>query len=494
MKNFTQKIALVVLLIFVICSLALAQDNRNVGVRQSVKSESRLALVIGNGTYQNTDSLANPANDATDMASILKELGFEVILGTNQSLSQMRKLLREFGAKLKQNGGVGLFYYAGHGVQVNGRNFLIPVDADIANEVETEDVALDLNSALRQMDAAGNGFNIVILDACRNNPFARSWNRNLGSGGLAQVSAPNGTFIAYSTAPDRTASDGTGRNGLYTSELLKHLKQSDLKIEEVFKEVTKSVNRISSGNQTPWVSSSLRGDFYFLGTGKNRPTSTGTITNSDPSTSGNNYDSAQFFEIARAYLNKGDFDRALIEINKAIEISPRYVNAYVLRAGIYSIKNQHTKVIEDCTKAIEFNSNSEYAYSIRGYSYNVIGEFDSALKDFNRALEINPQLGVAYSGRGVYYSNIKDYRRALTDMTQGIKLGSVDAQNYYNRGLVYANLGDYDNALADLSKAIEINPNFAIAYNGRAAVYERKGDKVRAEADKKKYLKLIGVE
>lgn len=468
-----------------------AQD-RGAGVKSN---EKRLALVIGNGNYQHTASLNNPVNDATDMTKTLRELGFEVISGTNQSLAQMRKLLREFGAKLKQDGGVGLFYYAGHAVQVNGRNFLIPVDADIASEVETEDVAFDVNSVLRQMDAAGNGFNIVILDSCRNNPFARSWNRDAGSGGLAQINAPNGTFIAYSTSPDRTASDGAGRNGLYTAELLKHLKTNDLKIEEAFKEVGKAVNRQSGGKQVPWVSSSLQGDFYFLSTGKVNTFSAPTQSNvPPPNKTPENLDAAQYFEIARAFSIRGDLERALVEVNRAIAISPNYTTAYILRAGIYHLKNMHEQSIADCNKAIELKTDTEFAYIFRGYSYNVTGKNELALADFNKALQINPQSAMAFSGRGVYYSNTKNYPKALSDLTQGIKLGSVDSKNFYNRGAVYAHLQDYDRAIEDLTKAIELEPTLAIAYFNRSVVYERKGDKTRADADKKKYFELIGVQ
>lgn len=161
--------------LLVLSSLALGQDGRQLTIKASGKGEKRIALVIGNGGYKFVSPLGNPTNDAGDMAATLRFLGFEVITGTDTNLVQMRRLIREFGEKLEAAKGVGLFFYAGHGVEVRGRNFLVPVDADIGREVETEDYAIDLNTVLRQMDAANNGFNIVILDACRNNPFARGW-------------------------------------------------------------------------------------------------------------------------------------------------------------------------------------------------------------------------------------------------------------------------------------------------------------------------------
>jgi hypothetical protein len=257
-------VALAILVLSFISNFA--QSERQL-VQENGDVRKRTALVIGNADYTKARSLANSANDASDIAKTLTGLGFTVISGTNLDLKQMNEKVREFGDQLKASGGIGLFYYAGHGIQVSGKNYLIPVDADIPREDEVDFNALNLDLVLRKMATANNGLNIVILDACRNNPFARSWSRGDDEGGLAQISAPTGTFIAYATSPDRTANDGTGRNGLYTSELLKIIQQPGLKIEEAFKRVTIAVDRASDGKQVPWTSSSLRGDFYFNATG-----------------------------------------------------------------------------------------------------------------------------------------------------------------------------------------------------------------------------------
>jgi caspase domain-containing protein len=240
----------------------------------------RIALVIGNGGYTNAPPLKNPPNDARDMAATLKALGFEVTSGINVNQREMKRLMREFGQKLK-TGGSGLFYYAGHGVQSKGRNYLIPVEADIQSEIEAEDAGVDVSLVLGYMDDAQNGLNIVILDACRNNPFTKSF-RSAGSG-LAQVDAPTGTLIAYATSPGRVASDGQGRNGLYTSELLNQMLVSGISVEEMFKRVRASVQRQTSGQQVPWESSSLIGNFYFATpVGPNNNADTGTRVALDP--------------------------------------------------------------------------------------------------------------------------------------------------------------------------------------------------------------------
>jgi formylglycine-generating enzyme required for sulfatase activity len=251
----------------------IAQDTRQLERDKSSTTgnksvEKRTALVIGNSTYK-TSPLTNPANDATDMAAALKALDFEVISGVNQSRAEMVRLIRQFGERLKANGGVGLFYYAGHGVQVEGRNYLIPVDASIRSENEVELEAVDTARVLVEMESAGNSLNIVVLDACRNNPFSRSWRST--NDGLAQINAPSGTLIAYSTAPGKVASDGAGRNAPYTAALLKAIKMPDLSLSDVFMQVRAEVQKTTNRQQTPWEASSVTGRFYFIQTAKAEP-------------------------------------------------------------------------------------------------------------------------------------------------------------------------------------------------------------------------------
>jgi TonB family protein len=255
---------LAIILLFA-SSPSYAQQGRGLGVGSSNTSANRrIALVIGNGAYP-TAPLKNPPNDATDMAAALSRLGFTVEHGVNLSQRQMKAMIREFGQKLKASG-QGLFYFAGHGVQLKGRNYLIPTDVEITSESDVEDQGVDANLIMGLMDEAGNGLNVVILDACRNNPFARSFRS--GTSGLAQVDAPTGTFVAYSTGPGKVARDGTGRNGAYTAELLKQMAVPGLAIEEVMKRVRASLKQQTNGEQIPWESSSLVGDFYFNAAGK----------------------------------------------------------------------------------------------------------------------------------------------------------------------------------------------------------------------------------
>ncbi len=223
---------------------------------------ARLALVIGNGAYPG-DALANPPNDAADMAALLKQSGFEVIQRDNASLKEMHRALREFGDRLSRET-LGLFFFAGHGVQVRGRNYLLPVDADIGREDEVAFNALDLQAVLEKMDSARNHTNLIILDACRNNPFASKF--KLANSGLAQIDAPPGTVVAFATAPGSVAADGVGlgaRNGLYTKHLLGNLGKPGARIEDAFKQVRVAVRAESNGAQTPWESTSLESELIL---------------------------------------------------------------------------------------------------------------------------------------------------------------------------------------------------------------------------------------
>ncbi len=233
----------------------------------AVAAETRIALVIGNSNYT-SGPLPNPANDAQMMADTLSSLGFEVITRRNADQNTMKRAIQEFGSRLEKGGpaAVGLFYYAGHGVQLNGRNFLIPTTAQIDREGDVEIEAVSADWVIEQMRFARNRLNIVILDACRNNPFTRSM-RSVDHG-LATMDAPAGILIAYSTAPGSVAMDGNGRDSPYTEALSRAMRELHEPVEQVFKKVRVGVMDATANKQVPWESSSLTGDFYFAGANK----------------------------------------------------------------------------------------------------------------------------------------------------------------------------------------------------------------------------------
>jgi uncharacterized caspase-like protein len=229
----------------------------------TASAETRIALIIGNSNYVNANlRLTNPANDAAAMELALKNSGFKVIVKLNARRLDFYHAVDEFAAMiLRDPHSVGLFYYAGHGVQADGVNYLIPVDAEIQSSADLEANAFDIARVLRAMQAAQNEMNIVILDACRDNPLRRTRST---ARGLARLDAPSGTFIAYAAAPGQTADEGSsGANGVFTSELLKAMALPSLPLEQMFKKVITGVRGATRGAQTPWFEASIQGDFYF---------------------------------------------------------------------------------------------------------------------------------------------------------------------------------------------------------------------------------------
>ena len=245
-------------------------------------AERRVALVIGNGQYQHVPRLTNPTSDARLIAETLKSVGFTLVGGKAQfdlDKTAFDRIVQEFGTVI-QSAGVALFYYAGHGIQVRGANYLVPISANPTREADVDFQLLNADLVLRQMEGAGTQLNLLILDACRNNPFAGRGLRTAG-GGLAQMQAPEGTLISYATQPGNVALDGTDGHSPYTRALAKAFRKPGLDLFAVFNETGLDVKQRTGGAQQPWVSSSpIAGQFYFAGT-PTQPPSASTVDNAD---------------------------------------------------------------------------------------------------------------------------------------------------------------------------------------------------------------------
>jgi hypothetical protein len=220
------------------------------------------ALVFGNAAYQGCNALNNPVNDAQDMAAKLTSYGFDVVLSTDATRVEMERKLRDFRTLLKVND-VGMFFFAGHGMQIEGTNYLLAVDTDTSSELDAKHSSLSLDKVIDTMAKSDASMKIVILDACRNNPWERAWHRSAAMLGLASVYAPKGTIIGFATSPGEVAEDGSGRNGTYTAALLQHIQAPDCSIETMFKRVRNTVAADTRGKQTSWEHTSLSGEFYF---------------------------------------------------------------------------------------------------------------------------------------------------------------------------------------------------------------------------------------
>ncbi len=271
----------VLLILLLLSSYIINAQTRNFRlVKSSTQNptlQKRKAVVIGMSDYGLDRNLSNTLNDANDMAASLSELGFEVTLLKNNDLRNLKENLNKWYNSIEGND-IAIFYFAGHGMEVNGDNFLIPVDADMNSETDVVYNTLNVNQVLGNMDEKKVGMKLLILDACRDNPFKRSWTRGGGSKGLAQLSATKGTYIAFAASPGFTAQDGGNyrlQNGVFTHYLKQEILKQGISIDEVFNNVTGSVAELTKNQQIPFKNSSLTKTFYFRLTSTNtKPQST----------------------------------------------------------------------------------------------------------------------------------------------------------------------------------------------------------------------------
>jgi tetratricopeptide (TPR) repeat protein len=441
--------------------------------------QKRLALVIGNSNYQNGGSLPNPVNDATAIAAALQSVGFEVMKHQNVTQKEMKMAINAFGQKL-HGYEVGVFYYAGHGIQNKGMNYMIPVEADLQNEEQVEFDCVAADRVLAYMDAAQVKVNVIIMDACRNNPFERSWHRSASGNGLAMMNAPTGSLIAYATAPGRVASDGAGSNGLYTSALLKYLNDPKLSIEQVFKKVRTEVTEKSAGAQVPWETTSLTGDdFYFAADNISK----GSIvkndvlaTNTEAKNSAVKRNLTEVTEESRkkagallaeghtAY-NESNHSKAIELYTRAIQVNSSYDEAYYWRASSKYSQKKYKEAIPDYDKAIALNPNSEEAYYYRALTNYNLEAYAETLPDFNKAIELNPDVASMHYWRGEVKYRLELYEEAIIDYSKSLELNrNNDGPSFNGRANCYYMLKKYKEARIDYTKAIELVPADAVSY------------------------------
>ena len=438
---------------------AIAQNSLN------TQQQKRIALVIGNANYQ-VGKLDTPLNDATDMATTLKDLGFEVILLKDSSKRGMDDAIDQFSTRINQ-GYVGLFYYAGHGMQVEGENYLLPVNAQIKAEKDVEYESIPLGKILGRMESAGNQINIVILDACRDNPF-RKFSRSSSRGLTTPVQPASGTLIAFATAPGKVASDGTGRNGLFTSHLLKYIKTPNLDVDLMLRQVRSDVAKDTKNYQVPWNSSSLTGEFAF--NQKAETTSPTEISSPIPKPSPNPVATPQpqpssspqltakaFYDSGNSKIDLKDYQGAIADYNQAIKLKPDYADAYINRGNSKRKSGDYQGAIADYNQAITLNPDDDLAYNNRGFVKNELKDYQGAIADYNEAIKFNRNYASAYYNRGFSKYDLKDYQGVIADYNQAIKLKPDYAAAFNNRGLSYQALNNRENAINDFRQAVKLH-------------------------------------
>ena len=439
----------------------------------SQEKEKRLALVIGNSNYEK-GKLKNPVNDAKLIASTLDSLDFDVILKENLATRRdMLSAIEEFGEK-RSHYKIAFVYYAGHGVQVNDENFLLPTKEIYESINDVLDYAVSVQKIMRYLETQADQVNILILDACRDNPFESNWRstRSLKGGGLAKLPAPTGSLIAFSTDSGQTAPDGNGKNSIYSMTLSEELKTANVSIEQVFKNVRTKVLELSNETQRPVEESKLTGgDFYMA------PLDYVKIINSAEKlfSLGENYNA---LEIITALINNKNYKKSY---------------AYKLRSAIYAKLNNYEKALDDVNKFIELNVRNDNGYSAngeqvtqkqlinsayitKGQLYHKFKFFENAVKSFTRVFENSDDKklrlkalflrGYAYQEFADTFYNTPQYLKeseylelAIKDYKYVIDQGAKYASVYQNLSNAYSILGKDNLSLETIEKALEIEPN-----------------------------------
>jgi tetratricopeptide (TPR) repeat protein len=509
-----------------------------------VQQERRLALVIGNGDYTDVGKLKNPSNDATKITQALREVGFDVILLKNGGQQQMDAAIGEFSQKLRQSD-VGLFYYAGHATQVEGENYLIPVDAKISGEENVRYASVALGKVLGSMKSSGNSMNLILLDACRNNPYPTS--SRSSSRGLNLVAAAEGTLISFATGPNQVAADGNGQNSPYTTGILKYIQEAGLPVELMFKKVRQSVAEETEKNgkrQVTWEQGNLMGNFSFK---PSNTFSTPTPSSSKPlppissspkpidplapegveppatySAASNSVLSPEvtakhFFDYGqkkyaemRSLESIDDFNKkqsdesiekerikiqeCILAYNEAIKLQPEQSLYYYHRGRARLDIDDHNGAFSDYSKAIELKPNFADAFEQRAIIENMRGNYKDVLLDLSRSLAIKPNIA-NYHFRARVRTRMGDRKGAIEDYSQSIMMESSPS-NYVQRGQAYRHAGDLRSAISDFSEAIKIakptDSNVYYAYQYRGEVYHNLGDMNSAILDYDKAIKLEG--
>ena len=322
----------------------------------SQTEEKRLALVIGNSNYDK-GPLNNPVNDALLMARTLDSLDFDVILDTNISNKEnFIRTIREFGNK-RSDYDVAFVYYAGHGIQVGAENFLLPTKVNFETEYDVIDFGVSVQNIMRYLTGMTNQVNILVLDACRDNPFEGNWNktRSLKGGGLAKIPPPTGSLIAFSTDAGNTAADGDGENSIYCQSLCKNMKLSDISLDQVFRNVRSDVLKQTNGNQRPVEASQLTGETYYF-----------------------NSKSIQSYEQDfLTSINNDNYKYAgMIADKMAISYKDHHIS-WLLKGHILHIENKFQEAIKCYKKSLDINNCTAGLFSFLGNSQHEVGLINS---------------------------------------------------------------------------------------------------------------------
>jgi regulator of sirC expression with transglutaminase-like and TPR domain len=443
--------------------LAVAAVVKPVSAQQG--SESCTALLVGNSNYKSSGepALREPVNDARSMGEELKRTGFDVEVRENLTKEAMQRAIDGFYGKLR-TGMTGLLFFSGYGIQANRESFLIPVDADIFNESEVRTNGISLDAVLAEMNRRGAAVKIAIIDAARRfNPFENRFRRP--GAGLAPPSSPRGTLVMYSatagTPGDLVRPSGTDR-GLFVGELLKEIRAPGAAAEEVFNRTRMGVSRASSGDQNPWMSSSLSQEFLFSNCRLD------VAVDRDRDHPGPPIQSQQVdCKVANVPPPKPTCTPPSNELRKLNDrVRRKDAAAFYRRGQLYAQCGEFTRAIVDFDHAIRLNPGDPEALNNRCWARTILGDTSQALHDCNNALMIHPDYGDALDSRGLIYLKQCRNADALADYDTALRYNPQRASSLFGRGIAKLRTGDRGGGENDIVMAKGIMATIAEEFRG----------------------------
>ena len=441
---------------------------------------SRKALVIGNDNYPG-NQLKNAVNDATSVSSGLKSMGYSTTLVTNVPRQAMESAISTFAEGLN-HGDTAVFYYAGHGLQVNGENYLVPTDFKVAGPADVKYQGYSLSTLLNEFTAHGATTEIVILDACRNNPFRGT--RSLQEG-WASVATSEGTLIAFGTSPGSTASDDpNSSHGLFTQELLKYLTSSSLSAEAMLQQVRQDVIRASDGTQVPWTASSLTGSFHFKpgldsamaplpalssSAGDGASVISGRSVGAIPASKSNH------FTASSMYANQPLPESRNIDSGNQKDYYPLLARAATLAQG-----GDYSNSVRTLKAVLELDPRSALALRILGLVFNLMGQHGKSVAALTRAVAIDPQDAKSYYYLCLVRSG-SDASDAVEDCEASLGIDPKNPNTHLGLANALLDLGDLDRARAEAQQAIQMDPHSALGYSVLGKILAKHGDMTGAQ-------------
>ena len=439
---------------------------------QGLAGGRRKALVIGNNAYTKARPLRNGAHDAADVTAVLKRASFDVTPLTDSTETRLKEAVRHFASNVN-SGDVALLFYSGHGLQIGGENYLIPVDFDPSRgESGARSACQPASEPQQTIEKAGARLNIVVLDACRNNPFGSSLT---SARGLALMEAGLGTYIALATGPGQVADDNPSeRNGLFTKYLLREFVVPGQSLDVVFKKVKEQVYTASGGQQRPWLHADMIGDFY-----PQPPAGAPATPPADPS----------ILDLGKKQYQNGQFEEAAQSFERARRGHPDDPFPYNALGVTLTRLGRWSQAVDMFSRAIELKPDYAAAYFNRGLAYQNAGRYELALQDFSWALDQDPYDPLLLDVRGRTYFSLLDYDHSLEDFNQSLELNPSDFAALLGRGKVFFRRGRLNEALRDLTASLNVRPA-PEAYEMRSQTYRALGRTQQANDDQREAARL----